>query len=154
LHVPPQSVRRKDDIKRQTVSKELCPLAHRVGDGRKTVKKILLALIMLAMAAGASLAKDKTYQQCTIISMSVVPCGSHRGVGWQRSNDLLCQEYVIRTADMEYHIRQPKEKHAAVLPIGAHAEFLVDKDEIKLRLDGKKREFLISSVSALGPEPK
>ena len=148
-------MRSKDDTKGQIESKKMGPLAHRVGDGRKTVKKILgLALIMLSMAAVASLAKDKTYQPCTIISMNVVPCGSHRGVGWLRSNDLLCQEYVIRTTDMEYHIRQPKEKHAAVLPIGAHAEFLVDKDEIKLRIDGKKREFLISSVSALSPEPK
>ena len=110
-----------------------------------------MTLIVASIATGVVFAKD-AYQPCTIVSMSDVACGSHRTVGWNKSADVLCQEYVIRTATLEYHIRQPKDKHASLLPIGAQAEFLVHKDEIKLRVNGKVRTFTVTGASALGGE--
>jgi hypothetical protein len=114
-----------------------------------------IALFITLMAVGASVAKKKDpYEPCTIVSMADVPCGVHGGAGWNRTNDLLSQEYVIRSTTMEYHVRQSKEKHEALLPIGAPAEFLIDKDEIKLRVQGDVHTYVVTSVNALTPAPK
>ena len=62
--------------------------------------------------------------------------------------DLVCQEYVVRTATIEHHIRQPKQHDQGLLPLNSAVEFTLDKDKMKFKLDGKKYEFLVVSEAS------
>jgi hypothetical protein len=61
-----------------------------------------------------------------------------------------CQEYVLETEHVVYHIRPKNEKHASLLPIGERAEFRLQKDKMLLRVeeaDGKEREYVVISIT-------
>ena len=65
-----------------------------------------------------------------------------------KSKELLCQEYVLETAKVVYHIRPKDDKHPALLPIGEKAQFRIDKDMMKLRVedaDDKERDYVVRS---------
>jgi hypothetical protein len=115
------------------------------------MKKTLLACALaLGLAGGVALAKDGPALHGKIASMSSVPCGTQQK-RHKKSREMLCQEYVLQTDSMEYHIRQPQEKHTELLPIGQEAEFRIEKDKIKLRVPGtkgKEREYVIVSATA------
>jgi hypothetical protein len=52
-----------------------------------------------------------------------------------------------------YRIRPKDDKHPVLLPVGASAQFRLDKDKMLVRveqLDSKEREFVIVSVKPLG----
>ena len=68
--------------------------------------------------------------------------------------NLLCQEYVVRTADVEYHIRQPKQKDQALLPLNSPIEFVMDKDKMKLKVQGKQYEFVVVSEEPVTADAK
>jgi hypothetical protein len=89
----------------------------------------------------------------TIVSENSVSCGTkghgHKGKDQQ---DLVCQEYIVHTTSTEYHIRQPKQKDQALLPLNSNIEFVMDKDNMKFELNGKKYDFLVVSESAIQPE--
>ena len=63
----------------------------------------------------------------------------------------MCQEYVVRSASMEYHIRQPKQKDQSLLPLNSTIEYEMDKDKMKFKLNGKTYEFLVVSEAAVTP---
>jgi len=95
-------------------------------------------------------------------SMQSVPCGlKERGVsgfgsifgsvGVQHvnSNEKLCTQYLLRTDEMEYHIRPMDTKHAVLLPVGHEGEFKMKKDRMVLRVpdeDKKAREYQVISM--------
>lgn len=66
----------------------------------------------------------------------------------------MCQEYVLRTDTMEYHIRQPKQKDQAMLPLNAPVQYTIDKDKMKLKVQGKSYQFLVVSEAAATPDAK
>ena len=116
------------------------------------------------MCAPVAFAKEpKAYQTGTLIQMISVPCGTAEkdstglsgGVlgtdsGTKKTRPLLCQEYVLETEHVVYHIRPRNEKHAALLPIGERAEFRLQKDRMLLRVedvDGKEREYVVISIT-------
>jgi hypothetical protein len=111
-------------------------------------KTILLPAVMVAslLGAGAAAAKDKEMQG-TIVSENSVPCGSE-AKGKKQTVPLMCQEYVIRTGTTDYHVRQEKEAHKAMLPINAPAELTLSKDKMKFKVEGKSYEMLVVSESA------
>jgi hypothetical protein len=121
-----------------------------------------LALILMFPSSAVAKSKKKAAPRGMVESMQSVPCGlKERGVsglgsifgsvGVQHvnSNEKLCQQYLFRTDEMEYHIRPMDTKHAALLPVGHEGEYRIKKDRMILRVpdeDKKAREFEVISM--------
>jgi hypothetical protein len=63
---------------------------------------------------------------------------------------VLCQEYVLQTDRIVYRIRPRDEKHPALLPVGQSAQFYMEKDKMRLRvedLDDKERDYTVVSMT-------
>jgi len=115
------------------------------------MRKLVLMLAVIAVVASMAAAKD--VMQGTIVSENSVPCGSEEK-GHKQTVELMCQEYVIRTNTTEYHVRQQKEEHKALLPVNAPVELTIHKDKMKFTVNGKSYEMLVVSESAVtGPPP-
>jgi hypothetical protein len=125
-------------------------------------KNLILAGTILA--ATAAFAKDpKPYQSGTLLRMDAVHCGqaekdstSFAGQllgndsGNKKSEEVLCQEYVLQSDTLTYRLRAKDEKHPALLPVGSSAQFRINKDKLLLRVDGtdgKEREFSVVSMA-------
>ena len=122
---------------------------------------------MLCVALGlASLAfaKDpKPYQTGKLLQMDSVQCGmaekdakSFAGEmlgtdsGSKKTQELLCQEYVLQADRVIFRIRPRDEKHPVLLPVGEQAQFRLQKDKMLLRvedLDSKEREYIVVSMT-------
>lgn len=127
-------------------------------------KSLVLASILLATTAYAK--EPKAYQSGKLLQMEPVKCGmdekdakSFAGEmigtdsGHKKTQELLCQEYVLQTEKMVYRIRPRDEKHPVLLPVGEQAQFRLDKDKLLLRvegLDGKEREYMVVSMTPRG----
>jgi hypothetical protein len=105
---------------------------------------LLLAVLTLGLTLTAA-AKDE--MQGTLISENSVQCGS-QAKGKKQTTEMMCQEYVIRTDTTEYHVRQEKEAHKAMLPVNAPVELTIKKDKMKFKVNGKEYEMLVVSESA------
>ena len=66
-----------------------------------------------------------------------------------KTQDVLCQEYVLQTDAVDYHIRPRDEKHPDILPIGSLAQFRIEKDKLILRAEGmdKERQYFVVSIT-------
>jgi hypothetical protein len=110
--------------------------------------KMLFVAMLALLSASPALARDKKKHDnvAMIEKMEAVPCGAkERGVAglgavWAsvgvthvNSDEKLCPQYLLRTDDMEYHVR-PLDKHPLILPVGQEAEFKVKKDKIDMRV--------------------
>ena len=70
--------------------------------------------------------------------------GSHR-----KTEEVLCQEYMLETDAVTYRIRPKDDKHPVLLPVGQRAQFFLSKDKMVLRvedLDNKDREYIVVSM--------
>jgi len=122
--------------------------------------KVAVAALLLASLAHA---KDhKPYQTGKLLQMDSVECGvdekdgkSFAGEmlgtdsGHKKTHELLCQEYILQSERVIYHIRPKDEKHPVLLPVGEQAQFRLEKDKMILRvedLDDKDREYLVVSM--------
>jgi hypothetical protein len=117
------------------------------------ISLIAVLSLVLALAISAVAEKKKAGQRGMLESMQAVPCGAKErgltgvgsmmasvGVQHVNSDEKLCPQYLLRTDDMDYHIRPLDKKHAAVLPVGHEAEFKVKKDRLYLKIvDGDKK---------------
>lgn len=113
----------------------------------KTILRLAVVLVVsLVLGAGAAAAKDKEMQG-TIVSENSVPCGT-QAKGKKQTVSMMCQEYVIRTDATDYHVRQEKEEHKALLPVNAPVEMTLSKDKMKFKVNGKGYEMLVVSESA------
>jgi hypothetical protein len=117
-------------------------------------RPFLLAAVLLF---GATLVQAGNKPQFgTIISENSVPCGSTVEKGKknkQMTVEVLCQEYVVRTAGTDYHIRQLKPSDKALIPVNTPIEFTLDKDRMKFKANGKSYEYLIVSEAADATKP-
>jgi hypothetical protein len=118
-----------------------------------------------ALLAAASLqAKDKpAYDRGTLLQMDSTSCGyaekqSKTIAGeilgtdnqHKRTEQVLCQEYILQTDRIIYRIRPKDDKHPALLPIGETAQFRIHKDKLLLRVvesDDKEREYIVVSMT-------
>ena len=114
-------------------------------------KPFLLASVVIF---GATLAQagNKPPQMGTIVSENSVACGSKTEK--KQNLALLCQEYVVRTATTDYHIRQMKPSDKALIPVNTAIEFTLDKDKMKFKANGKSYEYLVVSEAAAGDPAK
>jgi hypothetical protein len=121
---------------------------------------LMLALFSVSLAH----AKDqKAHESGTLLQMDSVECGADQKSGkslageilgtdgaHQKTHVLLCPEYVLRTDRVIYRIRPKDGKHPVLLPVGMRAQFRLDKDKIRLRvedLDDKERDYIVVSMT-------
>jgi hypothetical protein len=130
---------------------------------RLAIIALLCASFLCASGACAYARDHQPPQSGTILQMDSVNCGSDQKsdrsiageiIGTDNSDrktrTLLCQEYVLQTDRLTYRIRPKDDKHAALLPIGEHAQFHIDKNFVKLRVEGfdeKEREYVVVSMT-------
>jgi hypothetical protein len=68
------------------------------------------------------------------------------------SDEKLCPQYLLRTDDMEYHIRPLDHKHPIILPVGQEGEFKISKDVMELRVvdgDRKRRRYQVVAMKPI-----
>ncbi len=127
-------------------------------------ESILIATACLALVLPAFAGK-KHNQRAMIEKMEAVPCGAkERGltglgsvfasVGATRvdSDEKLCPQYLLRTDDMEYHVRPLDHKHPVLLPIGKEGEFKISKDVLEMKVpdgDHKKRRYQVVAMKPI-----
>ena len=123
----------------------------------------LMLCVVLALASAAYAKDPKPFQTGKLLQMDSVQCGvaekdaktlAGEMLGTDSSNkktqELLCQEYVLQAERVIYRIRPRDEKHPALLPVGEQAQFRIEKDKMLLRvedLDSKEREYIVVSMT-------
>src|SRR5437879_4697061 len=121
------------------------------------MSKKIYALAACLVFAGVCAAKERTdYQKGTLLRMDSTSCGMQEkgsksiagellGTDAQskKTQEVLCQEYVLQTERVVYRIRPKDDKHPILLPIGETAQFRIHKDKLILRVaeggDDKER---------------
>src|SRR6266852_1915471 len=115
--------------------------------------------------AGVCAAKEHSdYQKGTLLRMDSTSCGLQEkgsksltgeilGTDAQskKTQEMLCQEYVLQGERVVYRIRPKDDKHPVLLPIGETAQFRIHKDKLILRVaegpDDKEREYIVVSMT-------
>src|SRR5258705_1857356 len=126
-----------------------------------------LCLIFASVCA----AKQHDYQKGTLLRMDSTSCGTQEkgsksiagellGTDAQskKTQEVLCQEYVLQTERVVYRIRPKDDKHPILLPIGETAQFRIHKDKLILRVaeggDDKEREYIVVSMTPRQDAPQ
>ena len=124
----------------------------------------LLAIAASLQTAAPAPAKDKpAYERGVLLQMDSTHCGYAEkdgktltgeilGTDGQHKNtqEVLCQEYLLKSDRLIYRIRPKDDKHPTLLPVGESAEFRIHKDKMILRVqesDGKEREYIVVSMT-------
>jgi hypothetical protein len=124
----------------------------------------MCALAACLILAGVCAAKEHDYQKGTLLRMDSTSCGMQEkgsksvagellGTDAQskKTQEVLCQEYVLQTDRVVYRIRPKDDKHPVLLPIGETAQFRIHKDKLILRVaeggDDKEREYIVVSMA-------
>ena len=127
------------------------------------MKKMVSATVLLLATFSVS-AKDRpAYEKGVLAQMDSTACGYTEKDGktlageifgtdgqHKKTQETLCQEYVLRGDRVTYRIRPRDDKHPTLLPIGETAEFRIHKDKLLLRVseaDGKEREYLVIAMT-------
>ena len=122
-----------------------------------------IALFALLCASFAYARDQRSPLSGTLLQMDSVECGTDQksaksltgeiigtDSAHQKMHTLLCQEYLLQTDRIIYRIRPKDDKHPALLPVGEKAQFRIEKDHMKLRvedLDDKEREYVVVSMT-------
>jgi hypothetical protein len=132
----------------------------------------MYALAACLVFAGVCAAKEHTdYQKGTLLRMDSTSCGMQEkgsksvagellGTDAQskKTQEVLCQEYVLQTERVVYRIRPKDDKHPVLLPIGETAQFRIHKDKLILRVaeggDDKEREYIVVSMTPRQAAPQ
>ena len=120
--------------------------------------------ILALFCASLGYARDHQSQHSgTLLRMDSVECGTDQknnkslageligtDSAHQKMHTLLCQEYLLQSERILYRIRPKDDKHPALLPVGEKAQYHIEKDRMKLRvedLDDKERENVVVSMT-------
>ena len=126
--------------------------------------KIPALILTLVLSSSLAHAKDqRAHDSGTLLQMDSVECGVDENSGksfagevlgtdsaHKKTHALLCQEYLLQTDRIIYRIRPKDDKHPVLLPVGQKAQFRMDKDKMKLRvedMDGKERDYTVVSMT-------
>lgn len=132
------------------------------------MKKGLITALVLAVALPAGAAakhKKKAAERGMLERMEAVPCGGKQrgftgiggvfasiGIEAVNSEEKLCPQYLLRTDEMEYHIRPIDKKHSPLLPVGEEGEFKIKKNRMYVKIpdgDRKKRQYEVVAMKPL-----
>jgi hypothetical protein len=126
--------------------------------------KLNIALgALILLASTALFARDPaSYDKGILLSMQSTMCGTaeHDGktVGGEtlgtdsshkKTQEVLCQEYILQGDHITYHIRRRDEKHPLLLPLGQAVQFRIHRDKMYLRDpegDQKEHEYTVVSM--------
>ncbi len=127
------------------------------------MRSTMMLCAVLGLVSAAYAREPKPYQSGKILQMDSVQCGvaekdakSFAGEmlgtdsGNKKTQELLCQEYVLQGQRVIYRIRPRDEKHPVLLPVGEQAQFRLQKDKMLLRvedMDSKEREYIVVSMT-------
>ncbi len=122
-----------------------------------------IACFALLCASLAYARDQRSPQSGTLLQMDSIECGTDQksaksltgeligtDSAHQKMHTLLCQEYLLQTDRIIYRIRPKDDKHPTLLPVGERAQFHIEKDKMKLRvedLDDKEREYIVVSMT-------
>jgi len=118
---------------------------------------------LFLLLAPALLAKDPaSYDKGVLLSMDSTTCGTAENGGksvageilgtdssHKKTQEVLCQEYVLQGDHITYRIRPRDDKHPVLLPVGQAIQFRIHKDKLYLRDpegDQKEREYSVVSM--------
>jgi hypothetical protein len=132
---------------------------------RSSGKRFLITMVAFLLAVPAFGHDQKKHPDRAMIEkMEAVPCGAKEhgmtglgsvwasvGVTSVNSEEKLCPQYLLRSDDMEYHVRPLDRKHPVILPIGKEAEFKVAKDKFDMRIPDGDRKTRHYQVVAMKP---
>jgi hypothetical protein len=126
---------------------------------RQTPLITALVLVLAIPAFAGDKNKKRHNQRAMIEKMEAVPCGAKEhglsglgsifasaGITAINSDEKLCPQYMLRTDDMEYHVRPLDHKHPKLLPVGQEGEFKISKDILEMKIpdgDHKKRKYQV-----------
>lgn len=126
---------------------------------------LLVTMIALSLTLPGFAGNKKKGNRAMIEKMEAVPCGAKEhglsGLGtiWAsigathiNSDEKLCPQYMLRTDDMEYHVRPMDHKHPVILPVGKEGEFKISKDVMEMRIpdgDHKKRRYQVVAMKPI-----
>jgi hypothetical protein len=129
--------------------------------------KLKSSFLMLLLAATA-FAGQSSRQSGVLLQMDSVQCApedSSQNVTGKSAvlsaststsfQEAFCQEYVLQSDRVTFHIRPSDKKNAVLLPIGGIALFRLQRDKMLLRaadLDDRDREYVVVSMSPREPE--
>ena len=129
---------------------------------RKTLFVTLLVLLLALPAFARD--KKKHADRAMIEKMEAVPCGAKErglaglgavwgsvGVTHVNSDEKLSPQYLLRTDDMEYHVRPLDHKHPVLLPVGQEGELRIKNDRIDMRVVDGDRKMRHYQVVAMKP---
>ena len=123
------------------------------------------ALVVAVLLVAANVhAKDKpVYEKGVLVQMDSTSCGyaerDNKTVAGEllgtdgqhkKTQEVLCQEYILKSDRLIYRIRPKDDKHPLLLPVGEATEFRIHKDKMLLRVpegDGKEREYIVVSMT-------
>jgi hypothetical protein len=125
--------------------------------------KLRIALgALILLASTALFAKDPpSYDKGILLSMQSTMCGTAENDGktvageilgtdssHKKTQELLCQEYVLQGDHITYHIRPKDDKHPPLLPVGQAVQFRIHRDKMYLRdPEGGQKEHEYTVVS-------
>jgi hypothetical protein len=126
------------------------------------MKVSILSMALLLVGTCAAKERDD-YQKGVLLRMDSTSCGMQEkgsktvageilGTDGEhkKTQEVLCQEYVLQSDRIIYRIRPKDDKHPVLLPIGETANFRLHKDKLILRVpeaDGKEREYIVVSMT-------
>jgi hypothetical protein len=133
---------------------------------RMNSKKVFITLLALLLAVPVFAREKKKHPDRAMIEkMEAVPCGAKEkgltglgsifgsvGVTHVNSDEKLCPQYMLRTDDMEYHVRPLDHKHPVLLPVGQEGEFKVKNDKLDMRVvdgDHKMRHYQVVAMKPI-----
>ena len=130
-----------------------------------------LAIIGLVLVSAVPLSagpkNKKVAPRAMLERMESVPCGAKQrglsglgtiwasaGITHVNSDEKLCQQYLLRTDDMEYHVRPMDNKHPVVLPVGQEVEYKIKGDRMLVKVpdgDRKTRSYKVVAMNPTNP---
>lgn len=110
------------------------------------MKKSVWVVVSLLLVAPLGADAGPKPQPGTIISHTSVACGTKKS--GKQTTDLLCQEYVVRSSMTDYTVRQAKPEEQELIPLNTAIQFILDKNKMKFKANGKSFQFVVISQAA------
>jgi hypothetical protein len=130
---------------------------------------VVLVLVLACGLPAVAGGKKKQVTRGMLEKMEAVPCGAKEkgitglgtiwasaGVTHVNSDEKLCPQYLLRTDEMDYHIRPRDGKHPVILPIGQEVEFKIKNDNMYVKSpdgDHKTRTYQVVSMEQASANP-
>ena len=106
--------------------------------------RLFAGMLVLTCMGQAQTPKYHTGKLLQMESVQCVVFESQHGSG--PAGIANCQEYVLEADGVLFHFRSRDQKHPALLPVGAMAQYRVEEGHFFLRVDGREHEYAVVSM--------